>query len=331
MNTTMYTRAILPIGLFFSLSLICGNLTYLYLSVAFIQMLKATTPVAVLITGWFFGVSSPNMKTLFNVSFIVIGVVLASFGEIKFVLTGFLFQAGGIMFEAIRLVMVQRLLNSPDSKMDPLVSLYYFAPVCTLMNGLVAVMWEVPKVSMTEVYAVGLPTFFANAMVAFALNVSVVFLIGRTSSLVLTLCGVLKDILLVAASMLIWGTIVTPLQFFGYFIALGGLIYYKLGAEVIGQYASPVTNRWSNFGAQRPGLRRLVTLGLGIFTVWVLVRAAGYDASAHTETMKGYYEGVKNKAGSVLAPGLKKVDAVGGGVRATAAAVKAKATAGAIA
>ena len=317
----------MPIGVFFSLSLICGNLTYLYLSVAFIQMLKATTPVAVLITGWFFGVSDPDIKTLFNVSFIVLGVIIASFGEIKFILTGFLFQAGGIMFEAIRLVMVQRLLNSPDLKMDPLVSLYYFAPVCTLMNGLVALAWEVPKVTMGEVYAVGLPIFFANALVAFALNVSVVFLIGRTSSLVLTLCGVLKDILLVAASMAIFGTIVTPLQFLGYMIALGGLIYYKLGAEVIGQYASPVTNRWSAFGQNRPGLRKLVTLGLGIFTVWVLIRAAGYDASVNHETMKGYYEHAKNKAGSVLAPGLKKVDQVGGGVQATAAAVAAQAKA----
>lgn len=40
MTGRVYLRAIVPIGLFFSLSLICGNLTYLYLSVAFIQMIK---------------------------------------------------------------------------------------------------------------------------------------------------------------------------------------------------------------------------------------------------------------------------------------------------
>lgn len=40
MNGRVYLRAIVPIGLFFSLSLICGNLTYLYLSVSFIQMIK---------------------------------------------------------------------------------------------------------------------------------------------------------------------------------------------------------------------------------------------------------------------------------------------------
>lgn len=43
MTGRIYLRAIVPIGLMFSLSLICGNLTYLYLSVSFIQMLKVGT------------------------------------------------------------------------------------------------------------------------------------------------------------------------------------------------------------------------------------------------------------------------------------------------
>ena len=44
MTGRVYLRAIVPIGFFFSLSLICGNLAYLYLSVAFIQMLKVCGP-----------------------------------------------------------------------------------------------------------------------------------------------------------------------------------------------------------------------------------------------------------------------------------------------
>lgn len=40
MDIETYKRAILPIVILFSLSLIGGNLAYLYLSVSFIQMLK---------------------------------------------------------------------------------------------------------------------------------------------------------------------------------------------------------------------------------------------------------------------------------------------------
>lgn len=80
-------------------------------------------PVAVLITSWVLQVSPINLKQLGNVSFIVIGVIIASYGEIQFDLTGFLWQAGGISFEATRLIMVQRLLSSAEYKMDPLTSL----------------------------------------------------------------------------------------------------------------------------------------------------------------------------------------------------------------
>jgi hypothetical protein len=74
----------------------------------------------------------PNIKVLGNVTVIVLGVIIASYGEVMFVVVGFVFQVFGIAFESIRLVMIQKLLSSPEYKMDPLVSLYYFAPVTSL-------------------------------------------------------------------------------------------------------------------------------------------------------------------------------------------------------
>jgi hypothetical protein len=123
------------------------------------------------------GTAPPDLKMLFKVTFIVIGVVIATFGEIHFVMIGFLYQLGGITFEAIRLVMVQSLLSSAEHRMDPLVSLYYFAPVCALMNGITALFLEVPHITMQQIFDVGLLKLVANATVAFMLNVSVVFLV----------------------------------------------------------------------------------------------------------------------------------------------------------
>lgn len=232
-------------------------------------------------------VEAVDFKKLGNVSMIVVGVALASFGEIDFVLTGFLYQLGGIIFEAIRICLVQRLLNGSEFKMDPLVSLYYFAPVCAVMNVVIALFWEVPKCSMAEIYAVGLWTFFANACVAFALNCSVVFLvslqvskcatmsnnsqIGRTSGLVLTLCGVLKDILLVGFSILIWGTPISGLQCFGYSIALCGMVYYKLGQKELKPYLAEAGRRWAEFGATRPALRKIMIAGVFITAFFLLL------------------------------------------------------------
>ena len=130
------------------------------------------------------GVEKADIRTLVNVSFIVIGVIIASIGEIKFVLIGVLYQIGGIVFEAMRLVMVQRLLSSAEYKMDPLVSLYYFAPICAFMNFCVAAIFEIPRIQISEVYYVGPWILLANAMVAFALNVSVVFLVRQFNFIV---------------------------------------------------------------------------------------------------------------------------------------------------
>ena len=115
---------------------------------------------------------------LFNVSFIVLGVVIASFGEIDFVMAGFLYQLAGITFEAIRINLVQTLLNGAEYRMDPIVSLYYFAPVCAVMNTIVALFMEVPSLTMEEFDRVGVPIFVANAACAFMLNVAVVFLVS---------------------------------------------------------------------------------------------------------------------------------------------------------
>lgn len=123
------------------------------------------------------------MRKLANVSAIVVGVIIASFGEIKFVMFGFLIQLAGIFFEAVRLVMVQRILSSPEFKMDPLVSLYYYAPACAVINGFFTLFIEAPNMGMDDIHRVGILVLIANAAVAFMLNVSVVFLVCRCALL----------------------------------------------------------------------------------------------------------------------------------------------------
>ena len=62
--------------------------------------------------------------------------------------------------------------------MDPLVSLYYFAPACTSMNFVIWLFIEMPKMSVQNIMDLGLFTLLANASIAFMLNVAVVFLVS---------------------------------------------------------------------------------------------------------------------------------------------------------
>ncbi|PPQ86620.1 hypothetical protein CVT25_006804 [Psilocybe cyanescens] len=189
MTKEMFVRSILPIGLLFSGSLIFSNTAYLYLSVSYIQMLKAFVPVAILLISWTFRIQEPNKKLGIIVVMISTGVALASQGEMRFNMVGFLVQAAGVAFEASRLVMIQILLH--NLKMDPLVSLHYYAPVCAIIN-LFFIPFTEGLAPFYELQKLGIFVLVSNASVAFLLNVAAVFLVGVGSGLILTLAGVFK-------------------------------------------------------------------------------------------------------------------------------------------
>jgi len=220
----VFLRSILPIGFLFSGSLIFGNKAYLYLSVPFIQMLKAFVPVSILLVSFAFRLQEPSQRLIIVVLMISFGVSLASYGELAFNLTGFLIQAGAVLFESSRLVMIEVLLKG--MKMDPLVSLHYYAPVCAAIN-LLALPFTEGLQPFRDLALLSPWVLISNAAVAFLLNVAAVFLIGVGSGLILTLAGVFKDILLICGSVLLFGKPITPIQVFGYGIALSGLVVFR--------------------------------------------------------------------------------------------------------
>ncbi|GAA5874934.1 hypothetical protein JCM16303_004948 [Sporobolomyces ruberrimus] len=225
---------IVPIGALFSGSLIFNNLAYTTLSVPFIQMLKAFTSVAVMGLSVLMGLEQFSKRTAITVVAISFGVMIASYGEVNFVLGGFLAQCIGIAFEATRLVAIQKLLQG--LRMDPLVSLYYYAPVCAAFNAILIPLFEGFEPLSKILPVVGPFTLFLNCNIALLLNISVVFLIGCASSLILTLSGVLKDILLVTGAVFLFGNVVTLTQMFGYSVALFGLFIFKTPPDVLAGY-----------------------------------------------------------------------------------------------
>ncbi|ORX39760.1 triose-phosphate transporter family-domain-containing protein [Kockovaella imperatae] len=224
MTKDLYFRSIVPIGILFSGSLIFSNTAYLTLSVSFIQMLKAFTPVAILLISAIFKIQTLNSRLVVIVLLISTGCALAAAGEVHFEMFGFMCQATAVLFEASRLVMIQILLQG--FKMDPLCSLHYYAPVCSLINACFIPFTE-GMAPLKEAIRIGPLIMLTNAGVAFGLNVAAVFLISAAGGLVLTLAGVFKDILLISASVIFFGSSITPMQIFGYSLALGGLFAYK--------------------------------------------------------------------------------------------------------
>ena len=106
----------------------------------------------------------------------------------------------------------------------------------------------------------------------------------------MTLSGVLKDILLVGASMMIFRDPVSGLQAVGYSIALCGLVYYKLGADKMKEYIGKGQREWADYGVRHPALRKVAVLGLALFVIFLLlggVQQSGYLPPQYDPTKSG--------------------------------------------
>ncbi|KAJ0251885.1 sugar phosphate/phosphate translocator [Hirschfeldia incana] len=227
MSRDTYIRSVVPIGALYSLSLWLSNSAYIYLSVSFIQMLKALMPVAVYSIGVLLKKESFRSETMTNMLSISFGVAIAAYGEAKFDTWGVMLQLGAVAFEATRLVLIQILLTSKGINLNPITSLYYVAPCCLGFLFFPWIFVELPILRETSSFHFDFVVFGTNSVCAFALNLAVFLLVGKTSALTMNVAGVVKDWLLIAFSWSVIKDTVTPLNLFGYGLAFLGVAYYN--------------------------------------------------------------------------------------------------------
>ncbi|GMH10836.1 hypothetical protein Nepgr_012677 [Nepenthes gracilis] len=227
MSRALYLNSVVPIGILYSLSLWLSNSAYIYLSVSFIQMLKALMPVAVYSIGVALKRDQFKSNTMLNMVSISLGVAIAAYGEARFDLWGVILQLGAVCFEATRLVLIQILLNSKGIQLNPITSLYYVAPCCLLSLTIPWLFVEFPVLREKSSFHFDFLVFGTNSVCAFALNLAVFLLVGKTSALTMNVAGVVKDWLLIAFSWSVIKDTVTPVNLIGYILAFLGVAYYN--------------------------------------------------------------------------------------------------------
>ncbi|KAH9609632.1 hypothetical protein KSS87_022648 [Heliosperma pusillum] len=227
MSKEVYLSSVVPIGALYAFSLWLSNSAYIYLSVSFIQMLKALMPVAVYSIGVMFKKENFKGQTMANMMSISVGVAVAAYGEAKFDAWGVSLQLGAVAFEATRLVMIQILLTSKGISFNPITSLYYVAPCCLLFLSVPWLLVEFPILRDSSSFHFDWFIFGTNSVCAFALNLAVFLLVGKTSALTMNVAGVVKDWLLIAFSWSVIKDTVTPINLVGYGLAFLGVAYYN--------------------------------------------------------------------------------------------------------
>ena len=259
-----YCARFVPIGLCFAASLSLGNAAYLHISVAFVQMLKASTPVATLVVSFMLGLEQPSWRLTGLIVLISSGVGIACAAQVHPSVLGMLLQLGAIGCEAVRLCLVNLLLTLRGLRLSPVASVLLISPICALCLLPVWATLEASRLlalgsaPWARVGAAALgkgrrasplhctcrctayharmracmrhpmhAVAGASLCTSFALNIATMALIKHTSALTLNVAGVGKDLLLIGYSVVLSGARVCAAQYCGYAVALVGVTAYS--------------------------------------------------------------------------------------------------------
>jgi drug/metabolite transporter (DMT)-like permease len=199
-----------PMSVFFAMGLVLGNMAYRYISLAYIQMVKAFTPVPLLLLNFAVGKEHPSLLQLCIVLVVSAGVLMSSIGELEFSLLGFVVQMAAVLSDCCRVMIMDLMLR--DLQLDSLSLLYYTAPTSAALIFCGFIAMEArdfePEI-LTPSLSLAL---LANGLLAFSLNVAVIYLVSSTSSMVLSISGPIKDITIVLISVCVFGAPITALQ-----------------------------------------------------------------------------------------------------------------------
>uniref|UniRef100_A0A251TDW8 Putative sugar phosphate transporter domain-containing protein n=1 Tax=Helianthus annuus TaxID=4232 RepID=A0A251TDW8_HELAN len=224
MTFEIYTTSVFPIGAMFAVTLWLGNTAYLYISVSFAQMLKAIMPVAVFFLGVAAGLEAMSCSMLLIMSVISFGVLVASYGEININWIGVVYQMGGVVGEALRLIFMEILVKRKGVKLNPISMMFYVSPCSAVCLFVPWIFLEMPKM---ESWSFQPFVLTLNSLCTFALNLSVFLVIQHTSALTIRVAGVVKDWVVVLLSAILFAdTKLSLVNLIGY--AIGNLLFQLL-------------------------------------------------------------------------------------------------------
>lgn len=195
-----------------------------------------------------------SCRMLLIMSVISFGVLVASYGEININWIGVVYQMGGVVGEALRLIFMEIFVKKKGLKLNPISMMYYVSPCryilpwsklkfynswrpycvyiynhvvlykfvlrCSALCLLIPwIFLEKSKMDAQGSWSFQPLVLILNSLCTFALNLSVFLVISHTSALTIRVAGVVKDWVVVLLSALLFAdTKLTLINLFGYAI-----------------------------------------------------------------------------------------------------------------
>ena len=205
------------VGATTSFTIICGQYPYMHLSTAFIQMLKAFTPIYMIVLLYALRIETPSFAATACVIGMTISGILAAAGEINFHLWGFSLMMASCVGDSVRLVLTQQVLTRRNkSQIDVLYRVNCYALSWSIAALLATERGYASAVTMENAWMLTI-----SALMGVGVNVCSIFVVQRTSSLFFKAVSIARNAGVLVVSTVFFGERTTSLELLGYTCVLG--------------------------------------------------------------------------------------------------------------
>lgn len=253
MSYSCYVKNVLPIGLLNAIGFSCGNMAYLYLTISLIQIIKAWSPVLLLIMASSIGLEKMSVRLVISILLISFGTATSVMGELHFSSIGVLAMFMSALVDCAqniyKQIIVQRLVFSPME------ALYWTSPAMLGFLIVLFAVFELPHVTFINLeILVTRPQFLVSGILGFLVNLLSFMVVRETSALSLRVISQARNISVVLGSCLFFEETLTMNQIIGYIISLfGTAIYHRVRTRYIAEEAGTVEDK----GVHAPDIMEL--------------------------------------------------------------------------
>ncbi|KAG6774227.1 hypothetical protein POTOM_021578 [Populus tomentosa] len=234
-------RRIFPMSFVFCINIVLGNVSLRFIPVSFMQTIKSFTPATTVVLQWLVWRKYFDWRIWASLVPIVGGILLTSVTELSFNMFGFCAALFGCLATSTKTILAESLLHG--YKFDSINTVYYMAPLATMILGLPAILVEGSGVInwfyTHEAVWSSLIIILSSGLLAFCLNFSIFYVIHSTTAVTFNVAGNLKVAFAVLISWMIFRNPISVMNAVGCAITLVGCTFYGYVRHLLSQQAPP--------------------------------------------------------------------------------------------
>ncbi|KAH0946121.1 hypothetical protein HN011_005675 [Eciton burchellii] len=218
-------KEMISIAMAFCGFVILTNLSLAYNTVGTYQVAKMLTTPCIIIMQMIFYRKRFSILVKLTLIPIILGVMINFYYDIQFNIIGTIYATLGVFVTSLYQVMINR--KQKEFQMDPMQLLFYQAPLSAIMLLIIVPILEPIGQTLTHNWSLlDIAMVILSGVVAFFVNLTSYWIIGKTSPLTYNMVGHSKFCLLLLGGSLIFHETLAINQVIGITLTLVGIILY---------------------------------------------------------------------------------------------------------